>query len=455
MENVSYDNFYNASTGVYYNLPAGYKESLACTHDPSYATPAQTTYTGCNVPLQYYEYHTNPERWSNELRLSLQARRALPLARRPVLGEDPRQELRQHLLHAGAAVRRRRVPVLRLLRHARSTRCPRASGTPTPRARTTCRPPSSRTSASMSPTSSTSKPAWCISIPTSTTTAPTAVRLHARRPRASTTGSLAQVEQQVRHQLQDHRQGDGVCRSSPRASATAAPIPGIRSPATTTACRRATCPTRSTTTSSAGRRPASTAACCGTVRSTSWTGSSCRRFIYDVDICPPSSFNVNVGDARIYGVESNIDYKINDNWSLQAAGSYTDAHLISSPYGDLPGQCRRAAALRAVLQLQRQRALRALPRRASCAATRSSTSAHKGDMWNDLHVAGSNGFPRILQPEYSLMNLRFGLNPGGRSLAGGALRHQPHRQERDRLQQHRQLRPARRRPTSRASTACA
>jgi outer membrane receptor protein involved in Fe transport len=39
--------------------------------------------------------------------------------------------------------------------------------------------------------------------------------------------------------------------------------------------------------------------------------------------------------------------------------------------------------------------------------------AHKGDMWNDLHVAGSNGFPRILQPSYSIMNLRFGLNPEG------------------------------------------
>ncbi|HWW80233.1 MAG TPA: TonB-dependent receptor, partial [Steroidobacteraceae bacterium] len=43
--------------------------------------------------------------------------------------------------------------------------------------------------------------------------------------------------------------------------------------------------------------------------------------------------------------------------------------------------------------------------------------AHKGDMWDDLHVSGSNGFPRILQPSYSILNLRFGLNPeGGRWL---------------------------------------
>jgi len=39
--------------------------------------------------------------------------------------------------------------------------------------------------------------------------------------------------------------------------------------------------------------------------------------------------------------------------------------------------------------------------------------AHKGDMWNDLHVEGSNGFPRILQPPYTLANLRLGVTPEG------------------------------------------
>ena len=34
-------------------------------------------------------------------------------------------------------------------------------------------------------------------------------------------------------------------------------------------------------------------------------------------------------------------------------------------------------------------------------------------MWNDFHVEGSNGFPRILQPSYSIMNFCFGLNPQG------------------------------------------
>jgi len=36
--------------------------------------------------------------------------------------------------------------------------------------------------------------------------------------------------------------------------------------------------------------------------------------------------------------------------------------------------------------------------------------AHKGDMWNDLQTSGSNGLPRVLQPGYSIMNLRIGLH---------------------------------------------
>ena len=40
-------------------------------------------------------------------------------------------------------------------------------------------------------------------------------------------------------------------------------------------------------------------------------------------------------------------------------------------------------------------------------------SAVKGDMWNDLHVAGSNGIGRIDQPGYALTNLRLGINPAG------------------------------------------
>jgi iron complex outermembrane recepter protein len=134
--------------------------------------------------------------------------------------------------------------------------------------------------------------------------------------------------------------------------------------------------------------------------------------IYDINICPSASFNANVGEARIYGAESNVDYNVNENWSFQGSVSYTDSHLISShyetfeaevgerlpyvPYFNWSGNLRYEHPLSSRLNGYWQWDI-----------------AHKGDMWDDLHVAGSNGFPRMLQPEYSIQNLRLGLNPAG------------------------------------------
>lgn len=133
--------------------------------------------------------------------------------------------------------------------------------------------------------------------------------------------------------------------------------------------------------------------------------------IYNATVCPSSSYNINVGDARIYGAESNIDYKVNENFSLQAAVNYTDARVTSavnsnyaayvgerlpfSPYFNWSWNARYeyplAANLRGYLQFD---------------------MAHKGDMYNGLNPDDKNtGLPRILQPSYTLMNLRLGLNP--------------------------------------------
>ena len=82
-----------------------------------------------------------------------------------------------------------------------------------------------------------------------------------RRPTSpSLTGLLAQVEQQVRHQLQDHRQGDGVRRL--RAGLPRRRLQRRRCAAVLRQRRAAatTHPTRSTTTRSAGKRRTSTVA---------------------------------------------------------------------------------------------------------------------------------------------------------------------------------------------------
>ena len=140
--------------------------------------------------------------------------------------------------------------------------------------------------------------------------------------------------------------------------------------------------------------------------------------IYNALVCPSSSYNINVGNARIYGVESNIDYRITDNLTFQAAINYTDGHVIStitpdyqtyvgerlpfSPYFNWSWNARYQHPLSADLSGYLQFDM-----------------AHKGDMYNGLNPNDVNtGLPRILQPAYTLMNLRLGLNPaGGRWLA--------------------------------------
>ncbi|HEY2808731.1 MAG TPA: TonB-dependent receptor [Steroidobacteraceae bacterium] len=139
--------------------------------------------------------------------------------------------------------------------------------------------------------------------------------------------------------------------------------------------------------------------------------------IYDVGICAPSSFYVNVGDAKIKGVESNIQFAPNQAWSFQAAFNYNDARIVSSPYATfqpnigerLPFSPYLSWSANARYQAPVSNALRAYAQ---------FDISHKGDMWDDLHVQDVNGFPRMLQPAYTLMNLRIGLNPdNGRWLA--------------------------------------
>jgi iron complex outermembrane receptor protein len=65
---------YGAPTGGF----PGTQEGYTCLNDPYYGplyaaevgAPPNSKYVGCKPPLQYYSYNINPERWSNELRLS-------------------------------------------------------------------------------------------------------------------------------------------------------------------------------------------------------------------------------------------------------------------------------------------------------------------------------------------------------------------------------------------------
>jgi len=131
--------------------------------------------------------------------------------------------------------------------------------------------------------------------------------------------------------------------------------------------------------------------------------------VFDLAICP-SGFNANLGDARIYGVESNIDYKISEGLSVQVSGSYNDSHLLTStfqnpdfivvpterlpfvPYFSYSANARYEKSVGAGLKGFVQYDI-----------------AHKGDMWSDLRVVDRHGFGRSLQPAYDISNFRFGV----------------------------------------------
>lgn len=137
--------------------------------------------------------------------------------------------------------------------------------------------------------------------------------------------------------------------------------------------------------------------------------------VFDLAICP-STFNANIGDARIYGAESNINYQVTRALSLQASMSYNDSRLTSDnyqnanyvvfpgerlpyvPYMDYSANARYEVPLRGTLRGYAQFDI-----------------AHKGDMWSDLRAVDRHGFARVLQPAYEISNLRLGLeSPGGR-----------------------------------------
>jgi outer membrane receptor protein involved in Fe transport len=133
--------------------------------------------------------------------------------------------------------------------------------------------------------------------------------------------------------------------------------------------------------------------------------------VFDPSICPSSSFNANVGNARVYGAESNIKYQASSALSMEYSASYNDARVLTNnfnnasfsvtpgerlpydPYFSWSGNIRYDAPIRDALKGYVQFDI-----------------AHKGDMWNDLQNSGSNGLPRVLQPGYSVLNLRFGLH---------------------------------------------
>jgi iron complex outermembrane recepter protein len=387
----------------------GMQEGFACTDDPYYGSG----FSGCGVPLQYYEYHTNPERWSNELRLASKAGgRFHWLA--GLYWEKTRDK------NSGSTYY---IPALKTngpaFQYYEALYGTSASSLPPGvwyayMTRSDYLQSTEFANVNFDITSRFNVEAGLVHFHSDSTYyspfgqfayAPTTPALSVDS--SSKWNSRLGMNYKVTDTLMlyaDFGQGfrDGGANSGYPQSCYDAGVPHQYVPDTLNNFEVGW-----KSTSLQGRLL--------------WNGAAYymkwkdyQTIIYDVDICAPSSFYVNVGDARVYGAESNVDYKVSENWSFQASASYTDSHLVSTKYTTFEAEVgERLPYVPYFSYSWNLRYEHPVGDRVSGYAQ--FDMSHKGDMWNDLHVAGSNGFPRMLQPEYNLLNLRIGLNSSDQS----------------------------------------
>jgi len=129
---------------------------------------------------------------------------------------------------------------------------------------------------------------------------------------------------------------------------------------------------------------------------------------YQVEVIvpgPPFMFNANIGDARIYGIESSIEIRPVTGLQVSLTGNYNDSKLESNDWQSpsyivTPGERLPEAPYFNLNTIVRYEwALGKGPRPFA-----QFDLAHKGDMWNDLRID-----TRTLQPAYTIGDLRIGL----------------------------------------------
>jgi iron complex outermembrane recepter protein len=120
---------------------------------------------------------------------------------------------------------------------------------------------------------------------------------------------------------------------------------------------------------------------------------------------PPFGFRANVGNVRIYGLESSIQARPLDGLRLSFTANYNDSKLESNEYQSAyyvvtPGERLPEAPYFNFSAASRYDK----PVGGALAAFVQVDVGHKGDMWNNL-----NQNDRTLQPAYTIANLRFGV----------------------------------------------
>jgi iron complex outermembrane recepter protein len=141
--------------------------------------------------------------------------------------------------------------------------------------------------------------------------------------------------------------------------------------------------------------------------------------LFDPAVCATSSFDANIGNAKIYGVESEIKYAPNSHLSMDLSWSYNDSRIISDIYYTAAGAAAGGFDVRPGERLPyvpyfnwsgNVRWEAPMPFKDVLHWYAQYDASHKGDMFNSLQASGTNGLPYVLQPGYTIMNIRAGFN---------------------------------------------
>jgi iron complex outermembrane receptor protein len=132
--------------------------------------------------------------------------------------------------------------------------------------------------------------------------------------------------------------------------------------------------------------------------------------VFDLAIAPVT-FNANIGNARIYGVESNIEVRPLHGLTLSLAANYNDSVLTSNVFDNPEFTVTKGQRLPFVPYLKASASARyEWPMGPSILAYGQFDVSHTGDEYSDLNTSTLSVTNRVLQPSYNLSTIRWGFN---------------------------------------------
>jgi iron complex outermembrane receptor protein len=395
------------NTGPPKNLTAGYPQGFTCTTDP-YWGGAGTAYSGCNVPIQYYDYIQHIERWSNELRLqSKEGGRFHWLG--GLYWEKTIDPYSDYYHMPGLKTNSQAWQYYYNL-YGTSINLPKPDDWYSYEARSDYLQTTEFANITFDITPKLHIEAGTVHFHSTFHTSIYGGYWFTPQSASVYGGSSAKWNSKAGISYKpldgllvyaDWAQGfrDGGVNGGIPSSCTAAGVPANFTPDTLTNWELGWKSTMFD-------------------RHLQWNGAAyympwknLQSLLFDPGVCPSSSFNANIGDARVYGMESDIKYQANAFLSMELSASYNDSRISTNKFQNQYFQVQPGERLPYVPYFNwSYNARYEAPIKDALHGYVQYDVSHKGDMWNTLQSNGSNGLPHVLQPGYSVMNLRFGLN---------------------------------------------